>query len=106
MRIIKCDVCGTDYGPADDMIEMVIPASFLDEEGEGIAIDVCGWPCVNQVVDSALNTPQAEEEPASQPEEPVKPFVMVPKTPTIDTDMDPAEMARYTEAVTGVKRRT
>jgi hypothetical protein len=107
VKIVKCDVCGEDYQPGDDMIEMVIPASFVDEEGEGIAIDVCGWPCVSAVVDSALRagdqTPDGDEEPDSEPEE--KAFIAVPKVPTIDTTMDEQTLAHFTEQVTGVKRR-
>lgn len=108
MRIVKCDVCDEEYGPKDDMIEMVVPASFLDEEGEGLLIDACGWPCISTLVDSALNRVSDDEEfPPDLPEkgDAEKPFVMIPKSPTIDTTMTAEDLARYTEQVTGVKRR-
>ena len=106
MRITICDVCDEKFDSDAEMIEMVIPADFLGNvDGIALHVDICGWPCANQIVDGALNTP--EPEPEEQEEKaPTKPFIMVPKSPMIDTDMDPAEMARYTEAVTGVKRRT
>lgn len=105
MRIVKCDVCGEEYGPKDDMIEMVIPASFLEEEGEGLLIDVCGWPCVYQVVDTAMDRVSSEEEKEEEEAKPEK-FVVIPKTPTINVDMDPKALAKFTEQATGVKRRS
>lgn len=104
MKLVVCDVCGKQYNNYEDVIEMVIPASFLDEQGDGIAIDVCGWSCVSDVVESAQRavdqTPDAPEEPDSQPER-----VAVPVVPTIDPNMDEETLARFTQQATGVVRR-
>jgi len=108
MRITICDVCDEKYEPDAAMLQVLVPTEFLNTTGDALVVDVCGWPCMNQMVDNFLNqtVEDPEPEPEKEEEPPVKPFIMVPKTPTIDTNMDPAEMARYTEAVTGVKRRT
>jgi len=107
MRITICDVCDEKFDADAVMLQVLVPTEFLNTTGDALVVDVCGWPCMNQMVDNFLNQSVEEPEPEEQEvEQPPKPFVMVPKTPTIDTDMDPAEMARYTEAVTGVKRRT
>ncbi len=112
MRIITCDVCGEQYEPTDDMIEMIVPASFIEEEGAGLRLDICGWPCVTGMVDSILgnlnnSTPDAfdEEEEGEEEAKPEK-FVVIPKTPTINVDMDPKALAKFTEQATGVKRRS
>jgi hypothetical protein len=111
MRITICDVCDEKFDADAEMIAMLIPAEFLFTEGDPISVDICGWPCVNQLVDNALNNSIGDEMELPKPEEeeeepPVKPFIMVPKTPTIDTNMDEKTLAQYTESVTGVKRRT
>lgn len=103
MRIIKCDVCGDDYEPGADMIEMTIPASFVEAEGDGITIDVCSFTCVEVVVDGALGRAE-EADKEEQPEESER-FIAVPKAPTIGTDLDEKSLAKFTEQVTGVKRR-
>jgi hypothetical protein len=106
MRIIQCDACGESFGRDDDLIEMIIPASFLEEEGPGISIDICGWPCVSRVVDSALNKVDEADQEDSQPEQQEgERFIAVPKIPSIDVDMDAQTLAKFTEQVTGVKRR-
>lgn len=102
MRITKCDVCGEEYRPDEDMIEMAIPASFVDEE-ESLLLDVCGWPCVSRVVDTAIDRVNGEEE--EEKPEPER-TVLIPKAPTINVDMDAAALAKFTEATTGVRRRT
>jgi hypothetical protein len=116
MRIIKCDVCGSEFErgttledlftPDDPMIRMQIPGEFLGhDDANDIVVDVCGWPCVNTMVDGALNAVDEGEEVPAPPEEKPQSFVAIPKTPTIDTNMDEKTLARFTEQVTGVKRR-
>lgn len=101
MRIMKCDVCGEEYGPDEDMVEMAIPASFVDEE-ESLLLDVCSWQCVSRVVDTAIDRVNEDEEEEEKSEK----TVIIPKTPTINVDMDPKKLAQFTEQVTGVKRRS
>ena len=119
MRITICDVCDEKFDADTVMLQVLVPTEFLNTNGDALVVDVCGWPCMNQMVDNFLSqsveddVPDMEEQERERKQwkeenkdEAPKPFVMVPKTPTIDTDMSPADMARYTEAVTGVKRRT
>lgn len=101
MRITKCDVCGEDYGPEKDMVEMAIPASFLDDDDEPILMDVCSWTCLGYVTEAGK---RSIDQTPDEPEEPEK-VVEIPKLPTIDADMDEKTLARFTEQATGVKRR-
>lgn len=107
MRIIRCDVCDAEFDGDMQVMEMVIPAVFLGNiDGVALHVDICSWACANQIVDGAIDSP-VEEVPTPDEEEeaPAKPFIMVPTTPTIGTDLDEKELARFTEQVTGVKRR-
>ena len=87
MRIIKCDVCNEEFSGDAEMIQMVIPVKFLETNGDPIVVDICGWPCANQVVDGALSNSIGDEMELPKPEEkevedaPTKPFIMVPKSP-------------------------
>lgn len=109
MRFIKCDVCGEDYSRDDPVIEMVIPAYFLNEKeddhpGFGLTVDVCSWQCVGQMVEGAEKRESDEpDQPEQETKEPA--FIAVPKLPTIDVDMDEKTLAKFTEEATGVKRR-
>lgn len=122
MRIIRCDVCDATFSADTEVIEMVIPADFLGNvDGVALHVDICSWGCVNQIIEGVLDAPDMEEinrerrewkeqgrdalpDEEEEKAEP-KPFIMVPTTPTIGTDLDEKELARFTEQVTGVKRR-
>jgi hypothetical protein len=103
MRVTVCDVCEEKYGPGDPMIEMTIPAYFINEEvgPEALQVDVCSWECVDRVSRGLVKS----DEPDSEPEEEPEAFIAVPKLPTIDSDMDRETLAKFSEQATGVKRR-
>jgi hypothetical protein len=104
MRVTICDVCGEQFDVNAVMIEMSIPGRMLNQDvDESIDVDVCGWSCVTTMVQGVLSDTAEEEEVT--PEETPAGFVAVPKTPTIGTDMDEKTLARFTEQVTGVRRR-
>ena len=107
MRVTICDVCDAKFETDAEMIQMIIPGEFLGNvDGVTMTADVCSWPCVNTIVDGALNSfPEEEEKAQGEEEEKPQAFIAVPKTPTIDTSMDEKTLARFTEQVTGVKRR-
>lgn len=106
MRIAVCDVCGAQQSLDDPMIEMTIPGEFMDEETAGYAtkVDVCSWNCVSSIVRGAFDEkPEEAPEDTDQNEK----LVIVPqkkKEPTVG-DLSAEELAKYTEQVTGVRRR-
>ena len=107
MRVLICDVCDEKYEDGDPMISMEVPAYFLNHEGNDVLkVDVCTWECVSRMVEAIS---QEDNEPPSSPEEeeeaPPDRFLDVPPTPVVDNTMDPRALAKYTEQVTGVKRR-
>ena len=105
MRVTICDVCAEQYDVDAVMIEMSIPGRMLNQDvDESIDVDVCSWACVTTMVQGVLSDAPDEEQEVV-PEETPAAFIAVPKTPTIGTDMDEKTLARFTEQVTGVKRR-
>ena len=105
MKVTVCDVCDEKYGPEDPMISMVVPSYFIDDQigPEALNLDVCSWECVDRISRGAHETATSSSQPEEQPEQPEK-FIAVPQSPTIK-DMDEKELAKFTEQVTGVKRR-
>jgi hypothetical protein len=108
VKIKQCDVCDEQFEWDREMIEMVIPAPFLNAE-DGLGVDICSWTCVRQVVDSidplgdAVDEPEDGEIPEELGSE--KPLKAKKMAEDPRTTMSEQELAAYTESVTGVKRR-
>lgn len=104
MRIKICDVCDEKYGDDDPMIEMVIPAYFINEAEIGLTVDVCSWECVQRI---AMNINPEEHEDEPEASAPAKKVAVRKEQPTDVTfpELSEQQLAEYTEQVTGVKRR-
>lgn len=109
MKIAVCDVCDARQSVDEPMIEMIIPSEFMDEENTGFStrVDVCSWHCVQSIVRGAFNDEEIKaEEPPEDIDQDEK-LVMIPqkKKERSVADYSPEELAKYTEQVTGVRRR-
>lgn len=109
MKIKICDVCDSKFEPDERLIEVVIPGEYLweAEDEDEMRADVCSWNCLQQIVSGASDAGLVpDEEQGEDSGEKDEKLVMIPqkKSPTVG-DLTPEELAKYTEQMTGVKRR-